>query len=296
MHACVQRNTAMCSQATYSQVNTVHPQNFSHAADTAALGKANFQKYYSALPSDASSIAVGAGGWSALEQMAADPKAEFAAMIASNLSSSDGRVKQGGAIDDGRLNGLVALLQARGRGFDADLIDGTWLAVLSRQGKQSPQVQKLVSSKSRVKKAYANFHVAEGIFENESYTPHGRGTLRATVAYNPTNEAYDIGADGKTIVLRRISCDITGASFQYRKLPKLPLPLKKKGGYLDVLYLDDDMRITRGNRGGLFVHFRPDFLNKVTQPADFHQALLEEKILQDKKAKKSWLRRLFRRA
>ena len=63
-----------------------------------------------------------------------------------------------------------------------------------------------------------------------------------------------------------------------------------------MLYLDDDMRITRGNRGGLFVHFRPDFLSKVTKPANFHQALLEEKILQDKKAKKSWLRRLFRRA
>ena len=269
----------------------------SHAADTAAIGKANFQKYYPALPSDASSIAVGAGGWSALERMAADPKAELASLIASHLSSSDGRVGQGGSIDDGRLNGLVALLQARGRGFDADVIDGTWLAVLSRQGQKSPRVQKLVSSKSKVKKAYANFNVAEGIFENESYTPHGRGTLRATVAYKPTSEAYDLGgADGKSIVLRRISCDITGASFQYGKLPQLPLPLKRKGGYLDVLYLDDDMRITRGNRGGLFVHFRPDFLNKVTQPADFHQALLEEKILQDKKAKKSWLRRLFRRA
>jgi len=266
------------------------------SADTAALGKDNFQKYYSYLPSDASSIAVGAGGWSALEHLSVDPKAEFVSMIASNLSSSGGKVKQSEAIDDGKLNGLVALLQAQGKGFNADLIDGTWLAVLSRQGKKSPKVQKLVSSKSQVKKAYANFNVGEQIFENESYTPHGRGTLQATVEYNPTNEAYEIGADG-SIVLRRISCDITSASFKYWKLPKLPLPLKKKGGYLDVLYLDDDMRITRGNRGGLFVHFRPDFLSKVTKPADFHQALLEEKIVQDEKAaKKSWWRRLLRRS
>ena len=267
------------------------------AADTAALGKANFAKYYPSLPADASSIAVGAGGWSAMEKLSADPKSEFVNMIASNLSTSGGKVKQGEAIDDGKLNALVALLQARGKGFDADLIDGTWLAVLSRQGKKSPKVQKLVSSKSKVKKAYANFNVAEQIFENESYTPHGRGTLQATVEYNPTNEAYEIGADG-SIVLRRISCDITNASFKYWKLPKLPLPLKKKGGYLDVLYLDDDMRITRGNRGGLFVHFRPDFLNKVTKPADFQQALLEEKILQDEKTakKKSWWRRLLRRS
>ena len=73
---------------------------------------------------------------------------------------------------------------------------------------------------------------------------------------------------------------------------QMQLPLKKKGGYLDVLYLDDDIRITRGNRGGLFVHFRPGFLEKATQPANFHEALLEEKIRQDDKAsKKRWWRR-----
>lgn len=264
---------------------------YRRAADTAALGKANFQKYYSSLPSDASAIAVGAGGWSVLEKLSADPKVELVSMITSNLSTSGGKVQQSQAIDDGKLNALVALLQARGKGFNADLIDGTWLAVLSRQGKKSPKVQKLVSSKSKVKKAYANFNVAERIFENESYTPHGRGTLRATVEYNPSSEGYEIGADG-SIVLRRIGCDITKASFQYWKLPKLPLPLKKKGGYLDVLYLDDDIRITRGNRGGLFVHFRPGFLAKATQPANFHEALLEEKIRQDDKAsKKRWWRR-----
>jgi hypothetical protein len=65
--------------------------------------------------------------------------------------------------------------------------------------------------------------------------------------------------DGK-IVLRRISCDIVGASWKFWKLPRIPLPLRKKGGHLDFVYLDREMRITRGNRGGVFVHFRPDFL------------------------------------
>jgi hypothetical protein len=65
-------------------------------------------------------------------------------------------------------------------------------------------------------------------------------------------------------VLRRITCDITGATFKYRKLPTLSLPfLKKKGGYLDFLYLDDDIRITKGNRGGLFIHLKPEYAKKV---------------------------------
>lgn len=229
--------------------------------------------------------------------MSADPKAELVSLIKTNMSSSGGKVTQQQSEEDdndGKLDALVGLLQSRGKGFDADLIDGTWTSVLSRQGKKSPKVQKLVSSKSKVRKAYANFNVQAQEFENESYTPHGRGTLRATVKYNPTSDAYDVAADG-SIVLRRIMCDITKVSFKYGKLPKLPLPLKKKGGYLDVLYLDEDMRITRGNRGGLFVHFRPDFLNEVTKPAHFQQSLLEERIKQDSKKKSLW-RRLLRRA
>jgi hypothetical protein len=62
--------------------------------------------------------------------------------------------------------------------------------------------------------------------------------------------------------LRRIGCDIVKAYFKFWKLPRLSLPLKRKGGYLEFIYMDEDIRITKGNRGGLFVHFRPDFLEK----------------------------------
>lgn len=64
---------------------------------------------------------------------------------------------------------------------------------------------------------------------------------------------------GGKVVLRRIECDIIGASWKFWKLPRVPLPLKVKGGYLDFEYLDGDLRITKGNRGGVFVHFRPKF-------------------------------------
>jgi len=268
------------------------------AFTTAGSGIAtNAGKLHSTLPADFDVVA--AGGWNTVEKLSADPKAELVALIKDNISASDGKVKQqsddgnNSSSSDGKLDALVALLQSQGKGFDADLIDGKWTAVLSRQGKKSPKIQKLVSSKSRVNKAYANFNVDAQVFENESYTPHGRGALRATVKYSPTGDGYDIGPDGG-IVLRRIMCDIDKASFKYWKLPKLPLPLRAKGGYLDVLYLDEDMRITRGNRGGIFIHFRRDFLNEVTKPASFQQALLEEKIKQDH-VKKRWWRRLLRK-
>jgi len=73
------------------------------------------------------------------------------------------------------------------------------------------------------------------------------------------SDGFSKSVDGK-VVLRRISADIIGASWKFWFFPKIPLPLRKKGGYLEFVYMDKDIRITRGNRGGLFVHFRPEFL------------------------------------
>jgi hypothetical protein len=86
-------------------------------------------------------------------------------------------------------------------------------------------------------------------------------SLLSVLQYNPVSNGFTQDVDGN-IVVRRIMCDIVGAGFKYRWLPYLPLPLRSKGGYLDFLYLDKDIRVTKGNRGGLFVHFRPDFLNQ----------------------------------
>jgi hypothetical protein len=81
----------------------------------------------------------------------------------------------------------------------------------------------------------------------------------STLQYDPLSTNYSKTASGK-IVLRRIGCDIIEAYFKFWRLPGLPLPLKRKGGYLEFIYMDKDIRITRGNRGGLFVHFRPEYL------------------------------------
>lgn len=218
--------------------------------------KTNFQKYRSAIPSDLNVVA--AGGWNNLVKLSADPKEELVSLIVSNLKGSGGKVNSNEA---GKIDALAALLQSRGKGFDSDLIDGEWAAVLSRQGKKSPKFQKLVNKSDHVKKAFSNFNVEDMTFDNTNFTPHERGQLKAKVKYNPVADNFDVASDG-SIVVRRIGCDIVGASFKYWKLPRLPLPLRRKGGYLDVLYLDEDIRVTKGNRGGLFVHFRPEFLEK----------------------------------
>ena len=36
--------------------------------------------------------------------------------------------------------------------------------------------------------------------------------------------------------------------------------LRAKGGYLEFVYMDSDIQITRGSRGGLAIHFRPEYL------------------------------------
>lgn len=43
------------------------------------------------------------------------------------------------------------------------------------------------------------------------------------------------------------------------RLGPLSLPLGVRGeGYVDWLYLDDSLRVTRGSKGSLFVHVRDD--------------------------------------
>ena len=42
--------------------------------------------------------------------------------------------------------------------------------------------------------------------------------------------------------MRRVKADIDKVTFKYKNLPTIRLPLKKKGGFLDFLYLDDEGR------------------------------------------------------
>lgn len=218
------------------------------------VGKEKLSK--TSLPTDLDVVRV--GGYNNLEKLAADPKAELVTLIVNNLRKTSG---SGDYDQEGKIDALVALLKAEGKGFSSVKVDGEWSAVLSRQGEKSTKSQKFVGKKQKVTSSLSNFKVKAMEFENIVSTPRGNGLLKAVVKYNPIAKGFD-KKDGK-IVLRRVSCDIVSATFKYWKFPTLSFPfLKKKGGYLDFLYLDEDIRITKGNKGGLFVHFRPEFLEK----------------------------------
>jgi len=179
-------------------------------------------------------------------------------MIVDSLSSNEGKVAA--PIDEDKLEIFLGLLEAKGKGFSADLVEGEWVSVLDKSGEKSPKIQKAVAKKETAGKSFANFDVKEGKFSG-SVMLGKRSEVRSTVKYTPVGEGHSML--GKSIVLRRIMCDIVGANLKIWRFPRVPVPLRSKGGYLDFIYMDEDIRITKGNRGGLFVHFRPEFLDKV---------------------------------
>lgn len=220
---------------------------------TAELAAKNFAQMKPYLPEDLNII--DCGGYYALQQLAADPKGEMLNIL--KESAKSGKI----ATNSERLEGTVGLLKAQGQGFESDIVDGEWLLVMQRQGKKSAKTQKLVGKvQKKIGKTSSDFDVDTLKFQNDVSFWKGLGQLSATVQYQPTADSFETRATANKkneIVLRRISCDIANSSFKFWKLPKAPLPLRRKGGYLDFTYLDEDIRITTGNRGGMFVHARP---------------------------------------
>eukprot|EP00980_Cylindrotheca_fusiformis_P031114 scaffold25830_cov162-Cylindrotheca_fusiformis.AAC.15 len=228
--------------------------------DATSYTPAELKKKYAALkpclPKDMD--AVKCGGYYNLQMLSANPKETLVDLIVNKLKNAESTSKPSN--DDQKIEALATLLYAQAKGFSADLVDGQWAAVLSRQGSKSPKFQKIVS------RGGDSSGLALNTFDINSMTFDGyvkvlkKGLVYSKVKYTPLSDAYSTTTDGK-IVLRRIGCDIVKATFKFWKLPTLSLPfLKKKGGYLEFVYLDKDIRITRGNKGGLFVHFRPAFL------------------------------------
>mmetsp|Transcript_4042 Transcript_4042/g.9837 ORF Transcript_4042/g.9837 Transcript_4042/m.9837 type:complete len:243 (-) Transcript_4042:82-810(-) len=130
--------------------------------------------------------------------------------------------------------------------FDSQTADGEWQLVFQQDSIDSPALQKFTRATEDAGKTFANFDVKKGVFYNKASVLSGAADLEATVKFEVV--------PGKE---ERISCDITDAQFTIAKFLTIPLPLRVKGGWLDFLYLDKDLRVTRGNRGGIFVHVRP---------------------------------------
>lgn len=219
---------------------------------TAQLASQNLAKLKPHLPKDLDIVQI--GGWHALEQLAADPKGLLMQMI-QNLPEKH----QTSSINTKYLPGIVALLEAHGKGFDSNLVNGEWVLALQQQGTKSPKVQKWIGRQESAGNTKNVFDISKLEFTGDVRLLKGLGNVSSTVKYRPVADNFDRSFN--SIVLRRIACDITKAGIKVGRLPRLSLFfLRKKGGYLDFVYLDKDIRVTKGNRGGLFVHVRPEFM------------------------------------
>lgn len=229
------------------------------------------QQYKTKHDSNSKSLVIEAGGWHNLQKLAADPKGMLVeAILQSRLSASKSvkKEKHGSKnkseIDPESLSAILTLLEAQGKGFSSDLVDGDWVLVLNQSGKKSPQVQKLVARGEKQPDANSlnRYNVRKREFYGAVQLFFRRILIESTVRYTPVKDAFQSLPSTGKIVLRRIMCDIIDASVKIWKFPRIPLPLRRKGGYLDFIYMDQDIRVTKGNRGGIFVHFRPEFLEK----------------------------------
>lgn len=151
-----------------------------------------------------------------------------------------------------RIDNLIDVLSKSpaGQQFSDETVDGDWVLIFTRNADGSPALQKM--SRTKPGGTFANFEASESKFENLVQFLDGQIRLSATVAYKSTSTEP-----------ARISCDIVDANLCLGGLPALPLPLRAQGGWLDFLYLDEDMRITKGNKGGVFVHVRPQRLASI---------------------------------
>ena len=150
--------------------------------------------------------------------------------------------------------------------FRQGRIWGDWQLVYQKNAQEATRSQKALAPWPQ----YSNFLMAEygteglyGGYRTKVFRNivklQKRLELTADVAYTPPAKESEHPA--------RLASSISKATLEYRvgqrfgwKPLRIPLPLKGEG-WLDVTYCDGEMRITRGNRGGVFVHLRPELLS-----------------------------------
>ena len=115
------------------------------ASYSAAELTQKFQTLKKSMPDDAN--VVKAGGWYNLEKLSGSPKDDLVDLIVSGLKEKKSKVQF--AADEEKMEALVTLLWAESKGFEADMVDGEWCLVFSRQGQKSPRFQKLVGGKEK---------------------------------------------------------------------------------------------------------------------------------------------------
>ena len=144
---------------------------------------------------------------------------------------------------------------------------GEWRQVFTRTAEEGTRSQKALST-DKTKSSFQNFlrdDEGKPIFRNIIQVTKRRCEIVFDVAYDaPTANAERANRLTSRIAAAGVYIRL-GQRFGWKPL-RIPLPLKGEG-WLDVTYQSDDMRITRGNRGGVFVHMRPQILTRAAAEA-----------------------------
>ncbi len=125
--------------------------------------KQKFVTLKKAFPSDVD--VVKAGGWYNLQTLAANPKKELIELIVSGLKDGEKMVEFDS--DETKLEALLILLYGMGKGFEADMVDGDWALVFSKQGTKSPRFQQLVGKKEKAGFTLNTFDIKSMTFSGD---------------------------------------------------------------------------------------------------------------------------------
>lgn len=150
-----------------------------------------------------------------------------------------------GRIDE-CVKGLCATPEKRE--YSDDLLDGCWVLAYAHGGRIASLAHRaLLGGRKR-----QIFDTADSTIRNV-VTIGSNKALHTVVKFAPTAEPAEDGG------IVRLEANISEACLKYWSIA-IPVPLRGQG-YMDLLYVDEDVRVTRGNRGRTFVHFRPDSMH-----------------------------------
>ena len=147
--------------------------------------------------------------------------------------------------------------EASGEALDTAKLRGDWRLCYQYNAQEATKSQKAFARTGLPQ--FSNFvtdAAGREVFRNIVALSKARARVVADVAWREPVAATPRRL-GSTIVAAHAELSL-GRRFGWRPL-RAPLPLKGEG-WLDVTYLSDEMRVTRGNRGGLFVHVRPELV------------------------------------
>eukprot|EP00747_Dinoflagellata_sp_TGD_P184458 gnl/TRDRNA2_/TRDRNA2_40074_c0_seq1.p1 gnl/TRDRNA2_/TRDRNA2_40074_c0~~gnl/TRDRNA2_/TRDRNA2_40074_c0_seq1.p1 ORF type:complete len:315 (-),score=49.71 gnl/TRDRNA2_/TRDRNA2_40074_c0_seq1:336-1280(-) len=148
--------------------------------------------------------------------------------------------------------------------FDKRTALGDWQLCFQLNTKEAPASQKALAALPQFSNFLTNVDGID-VFRNIIHVTKNRVRVVADVAYTePGLDSDKPGRLNSTISAAYMQVQM-GKRFGLQPL-RIPLPLQGKG-WLELTYLSNEMRISRGNRGGLFVHLRPHLLTNATNDA-----------------------------